>query len=571
MKITCEQLFSPPQYTQVQLAESGKCIFYIHNIGDKKVLCRYDLGEKVEKTVSEIRNEMKLIGTMNNEGFYYLAENEGYLDTLYINEQNKEYKVSFCNSNLRILKCDEKVLIFAASRRKSATYDLYKWDYDTHESSLIYSNDENSFKWQFGYNGELKVKYIDIDNHIEVFFKQKGNWIRVRKYLYTDYWRSHVVFWNENTIYMKERGENDTFSLVSVDLLNPEKSKVEFSANFDLEDIIVIDNTIVAISYYAYRKEWKILHSEYQRDFEIFTNKSYGDLKALSYSKSGDVFLLTYALDCDVKRYYIYRRCTGSLEFLFCSRETVCPAHLSSQKGFKITATDGVPIEGYISSRTKTNHKLIVKIHGGPTQRVYWGYNSITQFFTSREYVCVEPNYRGSFGYGKTFEDLLNKEMGNKVTNDINDCINYILDKFEIDEVYLFGWSAGGYIAIMTAIKHHIEKLKGVIAVSAPLEMEQIVNNSEKQGIQKREVAYLKFGDPDKDKTIIREQSVLNYEINFPLLYAYGQRDHLMEETKIDVLRGWSSCRVLSYDDNHAIQKMKNRLDLFKKIDEFIR
>lgn len=570
MRITCEQLFLPPQYTQVQLSDGGKCICYIHNVGDKKVLCRYDLEEKNEKTVSEIRNEMKLIGTMSNGSFYYLAEHDGYLDTLYINEQNKEYEVSFCNSNIRVLECDEKLLIFAVSRGKSATYDLYGWDYETHETSLLYYNDDNSFKWQFGCNGELKVKYIDIGDHIELLFKQRSNWEIMRKYSYSDYWRSHVVFWDENNIYMKERGDNDTFSLVSVEISNPEKRKVEFSANYDLEDIIVIDCTVVAISYYVYRKEWEILDSKYKRDFEIFTCKSYGDLKGVSYSKSSDIFLLTYALDCDVKKYYTYIRRTGSMDFLFCSRKTVDSSCLSRQKGFKITASDGIPIEGYISSRAKTNHKLIVKIHGGPTQRAYWGYNSITQFFASRDYICVEPNYRGSFGYGKTFEDLLDKEMGNMVTNDINDCINYMLGKYEIDEIYLFGWSAGGYIAMMTAIKHNIVHLKGVIAVSAPLEMEQIVNNSEKQGIQKRELAYLKFGNPDKDKTLMSEQSVLNYEISFPLLYAYGKYDHLMEERKIDKLRNYSCCKVLGYDDNHAIQKTKNRLDLFKKIDEFI-
>lgn len=571
MKIDCEQLFSLPQYTQVRLSHNGRSVFYICIKSGKRVLYKFNLDNGTEEVVSKIRDEIKLFNVLDDDNFYYLTEENGYLNTLYINIQNRQYRTSFEDSNLKVLNYsfERKILVFAASRGKSSIYDLYKWDYETLVCSKTYSNDEHAFKWQFDENDEMKVKYIDVNNHIELYFNY-GMWIKIKEYSYCDYWQSYVVTWDEKFVYIKERGKADTFSLVKMEYSKPGESEVIYRNNFDIEDIIVIDNKIVAVSYYVYRKEWKVLDNTFQQDFEIITNQYFGDLKEITYSKQKDVFLLAYTIDRDVKRYYIYRRNNKEMIFLFKSRNTYWVKQLSSQVGFTYFTRDRLSISGYISTKDRNSHKLVIKIHGGPTQRVTWGYNSITQFFATRGCICVEPNYRGSFGYGKAFEDLLNIEMGNKVTNDICDCINFIKTKFEISEVYLFGWSAGGYIAMMTAIKHNIDSLKGVIAISSPLDMEQIISSSEKQGIQKKELAYIKFGNPIMDKEILKKQSLLSYNINFPLLYAYGKNDQLIDYHKVDWLKGQKMCNLLEYDDNHAIQRPHSRIALFKQIEKFM-
>lgn len=571
MSIECEQLFSAPQYTQVKLAHDGRSVFYIRNDSGRKLLYKYNLSSRTTDQVSIIGNGMKLFDVFEDDNFYYLTEEKGYLNTLYINDRNCQHKIRFEDSNIKVLNYsfEKRTLIIAVSRGMSSVYDLYRWDYETFICSKIYTNDEHAFKWQFDMDNEMKVKYIDMGNHIELYFYH-GTWRKIREYTYGDYWRSYVVAWDEELVYIKERGEADTFSLVKIRYSNPAECEVVYRNNYDLEDIIAIDNKIIAVSYSVYRKKWKVLDDTFRHDFDNITDCSFGDLKEIAYSRQQDVFLLTYTIDCDVKRYYIYQRGRKEMILLFKSRDVYWTEQLSLQAGFAYLTRDKLSIDAYISVKDKNSHTLVVKIHGGPTQRVTWGYNSITQFFATRGCICVEPNYRGSFGYGKNFEDLLNVEMGNKVTNDIYECIDYIKSKFDIVSVYLFGWSAGGYIAMMTAINHHIDLLKGVIAISSPLDMEQVASNSEKQGIQKNELAYLKFGNPVNDKEALRKQSVLSHGIGFPLLYAYGNEDPLIDSDRVNWLKGQDMCTLLEYDDNHAIQKPHNRIALFKQIEKFM-
>lgn len=571
MSIGCELLFSAPKYTQVKLASDGCSVFYIRTDMRTKILCRYDLDSKTEKEISKIADRMRLFNVLETDNFYYITEENGCLNTLYINVRNQQHKIIFEGSNIKVLNYsfEKKTLIFAVSRSKSSVYDLYKWDYSTSTYHKIYTNNENAFKWQFDANNEIKVKYIDVDDHIELYFHYKL-WKKIREYSYSDYWQSYVVAWDEEWIYIKERGEADTFSLIKMQYCKLTEYEVVYRSKFDIEDVIVIDNKIIAISYCAYRKKWKVLDNTFRYDFEIITDSSLGDLKEIAYVKQQDVFLLTYTIDQDVKRYYIYYRGKKEMSLLFKSRDCYWAKQLSPQIGFTYLTRDKIFINGYISTKDENNHTLVVKIHGGPTQRVTWGYNSITQFFATRGCICVEPNYRGSYGYGRKFEDLLNIEMGNKVTDDIYECIDYVKTKYEVASVYLFGWSAGGYIAMMTAINHDIKLLNGVVAISAPLDMEQIISNSEKQGIQKDKLAYIKFGDPVKDKESLKRQSVRTYNLDFPLLYAYGKKDSLMNNHTVDWLKEQNMCRLLEYDDSHAIQNPHNRIALFRQIEKFM-
>ena len=102
---------------------------------------------------------------------------------------------------------------------------------------------------------------------------------------------------------------------------------------------------------------------------------------------------------------------------------------------------------------TGKNMPAVVLPHGGPSSRDQWGFDWLPQFLASRGYVVMQPQYRGSAGYG---EDFLN---GNALRNwraamsDIADSARYLAKEGIADpnRVAIVGWSYGGYAALQSA------------------------------------------------------------------------------------------------------------------------
>src|SRR5205823_3936247 len=82
----------------------------------------------------------------------------------------------------------------------------------------------------------------------------------------------------------------------------------------------------------------------------------------------------------------------------------------------------GLEIPAYLTlpkGVSPKNLPLIAFPHGGPWARDLWGYDTFAQFWANRGYAVLQPNFRGSTGYGKKFIDAGNKQWGDKMQDDI--------------------------------------------------------------------------------------------------------------------------------------------------------
>jgi dipeptidyl aminopeptidase/acylaminoacyl peptidase len=97
-------------------------------------------------------------------------------------------------------------------------------------------------------------------------------------------------------------------------------------------------------------------------------------------------------------------------------------------------------------SRQK-NLPLIVVRTGGPWFRDSWGYDTFAQFWANRGYAVLQPNFRGSTGYGKKFIDAGNKQWGDKMQDDITWGVKYLVAEGIADpkKIGIMGGSYGGY------------------------------------------------------------------------------------------------------------------------------
>jgi len=103
--------------------------------------------------------------------------------------------------------------------------------------------------------------------------------------------------------------------------------------------------------------------------------------------------------------------------------------------------------------RQHKNLPLIVMPHGGPNARDSESYDWWVQFLAEQGYVVIQPNYRGSTGYGTDFYELGKGEWGGKMQDDLVDSIGWLAGQGVVDpkRVCIVGASYGGYAAMRGA------------------------------------------------------------------------------------------------------------------------
>ncbi len=129
---------------------------------------------------------------------------------------------------------------------------------------------------------------------------------------------------------------------------------------------------------------------------------------------------------------------------------------ITQKKPIKYTAADGLEIHGYLTlppGKEAKSLPLIVLPHGGPGARDYIDFDAETQAFASRGYAVLQPNFRGSTGYGLDFLRAGDGEWGRKMQTDLSDGIQYLAKQGLIDakRVAIYGASYGGYAALAGA------------------------------------------------------------------------------------------------------------------------
>ena len=129
---------------------------------------------------------------------------------------------------------------------------------------------------------------------------------------------------------------------------------------------------------------------------------------------------------------------------------------LSPVKTIAYTARDGTPIEAVLTlprNRVATKLPLIVMPHGGPGARDMEAYDWWAQYLAELGYAVIQPNYRGSTGYGVAFQKAGEGEWGKKMQDDLLDAIDYATKQGVADptRVCIVGASYGGYAAMRGA------------------------------------------------------------------------------------------------------------------------
>jgi dipeptidyl aminopeptidase/acylaminoacyl peptidase len=155
--------------------------------------------------------------------------------------------------------------------------------------------------------------------------------------------------------------------------------------------------------------------------------------------------------------YFLVDQKAHTAKWLADEYEGVAPEDISPAKFIHYLAADGTSIPAYLTlplSRPSTGLPLVVLVHGGPQARDEPGFDWISQAFASRGYAVLQPEFRGSSGFGAEFTTAGYGQWGKKMQTDLSDGVRDLIKSGLVDpaRVCIAGWSYGGYAALAGAV-----------------------------------------------------------------------------------------------------------------------
>ncbi|BAJ04034.1 alpha/beta hydrolase family protein [Shewanella violacea] len=181
-------------------------------------------------------------------------------------------------------------------------------------------------------------------------------------------------------------------------------------------------------------------------------------IQLVSETKDGSQFIIKAFNDRNPGDYYLFNSKTVKLEYLVSQKKWLDPELMAEVKPITFTSRDGQLIHGYLTLPKGLEAKrlpLVVNPHGGPHgPRDWWMFDNQSQLIASQGAAVLQINFRGSGGYGASFEHAGHQEWGAKIQYDIIDATRYVIEQGYVDKkrICIVGGSFGAYSALQSSI-----------------------------------------------------------------------------------------------------------------------
>jgi dipeptidyl aminopeptidase/acylaminoacyl peptidase len=283
------------------------------------------------------------------------------------------------------------------------------------------------------------------------------------------------------------------------------------------------------------------------------------------------------ASDTDPGRFYFFDRTTKRLSEIMTVRPQLANVPLATVKAIQYPAADGTMVPAYLTLPPGSDGKnlpAIVLPHGGPTDRDEWSFDWLPQFFASRGFAVIQPNFRGSSGYGDAWFNNNAIRSWRTAIGDIDDAGHWLIKQGIADpsKLAIVGWSYGGYAALQSQVVDPA-LFKAVVAIAPVTDWGKMKDDASTYMSKPKLDA--KFGDA----AVAEEGSPARNSARFlaPVLMFQGDIDQNVPITQSRLmaarLKG-AGKKVELYEYkglDHQLEDSQTRADMLAKSDAFLR
>lgn len=338
------------------------------------------------------------------------------------------------------------------------------------------------------------------------------------------------------------------------------------------------DRRVIGVTYTTDRSEVVYFDPQIKR-LAIGLAKALPSLPLIRFidSSQDERKLLVWAgSDVDPGHYYVLDRDKGGMEEVAVSRQHMERLSRAPVKPVTYPAADGTPIPAYLTLPVGTDGKnlpAIVLPHGGPSARDEWGFDWLAQFWASRGYAVLQPNFRGSAGYGDAWFRTNGFQGWRMAIGDVADGGRW-LEKEGISEpgkLAVFGWSYGGYAALQAAATEP-DLFRAVIAVAPVTDLGRLKQDSANFSNYRLERDFIGSGPHVAEGSPARQAA----KIKAPVMLFHGAYDENVNvrhsRLMADRLReAGKAPELVIYDKlDHYLEDSAARQDMLLKSATFV-
>lgn len=449
--------------------------------------------------------------------------------------------------------------------------------------------------WTLDAQGELRLVLTRQDDLLEVHWREpKGSWRKVSSFrrLSGEGWTPRLIA-PDGTLYV-ETGHGDKTAIFAFDPATGQRAEKPLAASpdFDLHAGFVVGrNRLLGLRYTIDAEVTQWLDEEALALQAAIDKALPATANRLSLPRQGDSpWVLVEAFsDVQPTLTLLYHTGTRKLSRVGVTHPGIDPQRMGLTDFVRYKAADGLSIPAYITlppgqklDGARKNLPLVVLVHGGPWVRgAQWAWHPEVQFLASRGYAVLQPEFRGSTGYGHRHFKAGWKQWGQAMQTDVADAARWAIAQGIADpkRIAIAGASYGGYATLMGLAQNPELFRAGInwVGVTDPglmfsVHWSDITDESKRYGY-----ATL-IGDPVADAALFKTISPLTQaeRIRQPLLMAYGGWD-----VRVPIVHGekfrdaarphnpqleW----VVYPEEGHGWHKLETQVDFWQRVERFL-
>lgn len=604
--IPVEQFFAEPDIRSVELAPDGKHLAFLTTLGTGKVgIALMDLATgKVEPLVAAHDENIEFFFWKGSEHIVYAGDLGGNESPAYRSISITRRRVVALAESYRERHSDRANFVNLISTLRFDPQHLLVWgrkDIGDFWAGFYLLDVRNGTRSAYplteqkrdvgGYvvdcAGAVRARdRLDGEKQIiEVRREASSDWTKVAEFpAHEPQWRLLTFAADNETLYFLSREHTDTHELRSLNCRTlaiseplfhrPEGEITELITSYDRTKLYGVAYETDKTHHHWFDADRAKLQAQIDATLPGTENT------ITSTSADEQLVVIVAASDRSAATYYLLDCRAPRLSLLGKANRHLAAEQMQPMEPIQFTARDGLVIHGYLTRGAGSNGQpapLIVNPHGGPYgPRDSWGFNGEVQFLANRGYSVLQINYRGSGGYGYSFEAAGKREWGGKMQDDLTDGVKWAIDQKIADpnRIAIYGGSYGGYAALAGAA-FTPDLYKCAVNYVGVSDLNLITSWGRGRVGRGSDEYYREWVGDDKQYKF--DRSPLNFvdRIKIPTFHAYGFNDPRVEidhwkrlEPKLKQF-GKTYEIIVEKDEGHGFRNEKARVEFYRRLEGF--
>jgi dipeptidyl aminopeptidase/acylaminoacyl peptidase len=485
------------------------------------------------------------------------------------------------------LKDDPEHVLVQYNQRDPQVFDVYRVNVTTGDSALVAQNPGNITGWLTDHAGRVRIATTTDGVNTSLLYRAAEQ-NTFQPVLTTDF-RTSVdplfFTFDNNSLYALSNRGRDKAALVVLDPNTGEESQPLFAVpdvDLDSAGFSRKRRVLTHVSYNTWKKQRHIFDPQSKALFATLQELLPGyEVAIQDENLAEDSYVIAAFSDRTPGTRYVYSVTTGVLTKLAEINPRIDPNHMAAMQAVTYPARDGLNINGYLTvplNRETRNLPIIVKPHGGPWVRDFWGYNPETQFLVNRGFAVFQMNYRGSTGYGRAFWEKGFKQWGRAMQDDITDGVTWLIRDGIADpeRIGIYGGSYGGY-ATLAGVTFTPDLYAAAVDYVGVANLFTFMKTIPPYWQPYLTMMHEMVGDPEKDQELLQAVSPVFHadRITTPLFIAQGANDPRVNQHESDQMvealrtRGVEVQYMVKDNEGHGFRNEENQFDFYGAMEAF--